>query len=239
MAWALRQSKAAGFGAATTADAVTFDSTTLSGSLIVVVYSVQDKDLGFGANVITATCADDAPQSYTQIRRTFSASFVAGWTLFSFYMKNAAAANTVTVTKSSACDFGRVIVMEFTGGDTTAPLDQDNGATGNSAAPSGGSVTTTADGELIVGGVMGANSDVAAGTGYTGVAGNDGYLYAEYKVQTTAGSVSAAFTQTSGEWLAHVMSFKVAGGAAATRGAPFGARGAAFNGGRTMMGLIR
>jgi hypothetical protein len=115
--------------------------------------------------------------------------------------------NTVTVTFNQAAAFPDVRILEYRGVTT---LDAKVGASGNSAAASSGSATTTSANELIFGANMIATVTTGAGTGYTSriITSPDGDI-AEDKVVTTAGSNSATATLNSvGPWVMQMVTFK-------------------------------
>ena len=85
-----------------------------------------------------------------------------------YYAKNiAAGSNTVTVVFNQAAAYVDVRILEYSGLDTTSPLDVTAGAAGSSASANSGAATTTAGNELIFGAGMTASRYSAAGTGFT------------------------------------------------------------------------
>jgi hypothetical protein len=69
-----------------------------------------------------------------------------------YYARNiAGGSNTVTVTFNQAATFVDVRIFEYSGLDTTNPLDVTAGAAGTGTSANSGSVTTTAANELIFG----------------------------------------------------------------------------------------
>src|SRR3989441_93014 len=144
-----------------------------------------------------------------------------------YYAMNAASGTTTVTFNFSASVSWEIAIHEYSGVATTSALDQQNGATGNSSSPSSGSVTPTADGELIFGWTansFGVNS-YTAGTGFTQRQSDLAFYASEDQVQGTAGAISATWAQggSSAQWAAKVRAFKAAGGAAkphpvATRG---------------------
>src|SRR5207244_3295210 len=75
-------------------------------------------------------------------------------------------ANTVTVTYSSIISGGELMIHEYSGADTFAPLDVTASSTGNNTSPSSGPATTNFANELIFGHavISGANSLFAGST---------------------------------------------------------------------------
>lgn len=134
-------------------------------------------------------------------------------------------ANTVTVSFSVATQFRRLAIHEYSGNDTSSPLDQVNSATHDNTPPAttpdSGNVTTTTDGQLIFGAYnmdQGGDASVTAGSGFTK---REDYQHAngpaatEDKVQSTAGTTKADFTLSAdSRWVCIVATFKAAAGAA-------------------------
>ena len=132
-----------------------------------------------------------------------------------FYLANSKAGTTTITGRPGSADlYGAMHCQEWSGVATSSPLDQTKQQDGTTANPSGGSVTTTAGGELILGdlengynptagsGFSLINSDTSPGTG-TG-------LNTEYQIQASAGSVAATWTLAASSWTAQVATFKAA-----------------------------
>ena len=85
-----------------------------------------------------------------------------------FYAKNiaASASNTVTVAFNQATPFPDVRIFEYSGVDTTAPLDVTGGVVGSSS-PATISVTTTAASDVVVVGGTTSGGFGTTGTGFT------------------------------------------------------------------------
>src|SRR6185369_16574631 len=123
-------------------------------------------------------------------------------TLYAFNIR--AGANTVTVTFGTTGGYRRVIVSEYSGVATTAPLDVTAKSQGTSTTAANGATstaaTTTANGNLIFGVAMddsGAFGTINAGTGFTRRASLNGMdMATEDLVQAAAGAVAATFTFT-------------------------------------------
>jgi hypothetical protein len=122
-------------------------------------------------------------------------------------------ANTVTLTPATAAAL-EIHISEWTGLATPSPVDQTASATGTGTAVSSGAATTTVTGELIFGYTFLYNT-ATAGAGFTPLSLVNGDLD-EYQVQSTAGSIAATFTQTSGTWFALMATFKPAGSSSGT-----------------------
>jgi hypothetical protein len=136
---------------------------------------------------------------------------------------------TVTANLSANNQAARVAIGEYSGVAPTSPLDGHVGQVQNAAgtganAVTSGNITTTADGDLIYGMVIG-DGGVAAtrtqGTGFTlensSPGTNVAALSTEYQVQVTHGAIAATWTQSANDSnITFVMAFKPA--VAAMRG---------------------
>lgn len=140
-------------------------STTGSGSSIGRAYTSSNtagnflalRYTGAPSSVTISTCSDTRGNTWTPIPNATGGT---GGHQAMRYAKNVSAgANTVTCTLTGAATASSLDIFEYSGVDRTAPLDQskltqqvDPGTGAN--AVSSGSVTTTADGELILGGTL-------------------------------------------------------------------------------------
>lgn len=203
--------------------ACTWTSNTTSAHLIVVSVAWYD-------NTSTATVADSQSNTYTAIGSPVTGP---GGTarLQLFYSKNIAGGTTPTITATFSGTPGAQHIMftEYSGVDTSAPLDQSgtntlNGS-GTISIPSS-AVTTTTDGQLIVA-VVAQEGGGNACLDYTGA----GYVERdcrilpsqgaypheiEDKIQTTAGAIQPIFGQTNGlptgTFMGAMATFKASGG---------------------------
>ncbi len=131
-----------------------------------------------------------------------------------YYAKNivaaAANANTVTVTFNGAAAFPDIRIVEYSGIDTTSPLDVTAAASGSSATSSSGSATTTVANELIFGANLVQTGTTAAGSGFTKrvITVPDADI-AEDRIVSATGSYSAtAPVSPSGQWIMQMATFK-------------------------------
>ncbi len=130
-----------------------------------------------------------------------------------YYAKNiAAGTNTVTVTFSKAAAFVDVRVLEYSGLDTTNPLDKTAGAVGSGTAASSGAATTTAANELIFGAGMTAAVFTGAGSGFISriITTPDADI-AEDRTVSATGSYSATATNNTSNWVMQMATFKASG----------------------------
>jgi hypothetical protein len=127
-----------------------------------------------------------------------------------YYAKNiAGGTNTVTVTFNQAASYPDVRILEYSGLDTTSPLDVTAGAVGTGTAASSGAATTTAANELIFGtGTAGGNGFSGAGSGYTSRVMNIYGSLAEDKIVSATGSYSTTGTVASSTWIMQMATFK-------------------------------
>jgi hypothetical protein len=130
-----------------------------------------------------------------------------------FYLANSkAGTTTISGTPGSASEYGAMDCQEWSGVATSGPLDQFTEQDGTSANPSSGSVTTTANGELILGDMENGYSP-SAGSGFSLLntdtsAGTGSGLDTEYQIQTNAGSAAATWGLAATGWTAQVATFK-------------------------------
>lgn len=93
----------------------------------------------------------------------------------------------------------------------TCTLDQsDAGATGTSTSAVSNSITTTANGDLVIGHIIeAAGSALSVGAGYTLSASTAYPSLNEHLIQVSAGAITGTGTlAASNPWFAHVIAFK-------------------------------
>ena len=145
----------------------------------------------------------------TQINQTGD-----GDTLAIFYAESiAAGANTITVSVSTANTL-RFAILEYSGVATSGSIDGANANQGSNASPNSGSVTTTTNGDLLLGAVMTADPETfTAGSGFQIVesvpTAPNSKLIVEYQIQVLSGSTSSSATLSSADpWAASIAGFK-------------------------------
>ena len=120
----------------------------------------------------------------------------------------AANANTVTVTFSAAATAPDIRILEYSGLNTTAPLDVTAAASGSGTSVSSGSATTTSANELILGATTVSAATSGVGSGFTKriqtVPDSD---LVEDQIVTATGSYAATSTVTGGTWVAQMATF--------------------------------
>ena len=138
-----------------------------------------------------------------------------------YYAKNIAAAaansNTVTVTFNTGAAFPDIRVAEYSGIDTTTPVDVVAAAQGNGTPSNSGSVTTGNANDLLVGANLVQQTTTGPGSGYTSrvITTPDSDIL-EDSIVTTAGSRSATAPITGGAWIMQMVAFRGAGSGAGT-----------------------
>jgi lysophospholipase L1-like esterase len=204
-------------GASGSNDTVTSSSIDTTGADILFVYVTDYQAASLG------TVTDSRSNTWTALTAHAAASFSRGrW----YYAKNATVGSGHTFTYSGTSVFPSICALAFSGSDTTAPADQENGATSASGTTlATGSVTPGQDNELVLAGFTFASTGtpITAPSGYTDVGGSDfgGNHFGSwvaYKIQTTATATNPSFTKSGGasDLAAVVATFKAAGGGAAT-----------------------
>lgn len=128
---------------------------------------------------------------------------------------------TITLTRSGGTGAFYLAVMEYSGGATSTPLDQNSNAKGTSTSPSSGSITTTEDAELLIGGygqsVQFSGGDVfTVDGGWTlvnelGTAAKYGKVYEQLEFATGTTDFGGTIAGTR-EWVAIIASFKPSAG---------------------------
>jgi hypothetical protein len=209
VAIALVQSKSTKLTGSGTTIALAFTSNVTAGNLTVVGVS-----WGAAGGVIEAlsSVADGLSNTYTRITNCDVVDSTNDQQHTIIYAKNiAGGACTITVTFTASRSNRGITIAEYSGADTSAPLDQSvsnfqtSPGTGTDAVTST-TKTTTANGELIAGiytdSTSGAGTTVSAGTGFTkqedtgGTAGAIQIVY-EDQIQSSSGSIAATFTETA------------------------------------------
>jgi hypothetical protein len=171
----------------------------------------------WGANSAALTSVtDDKGNSYTVVNNSYDSSHVQSFATF-YRLNITNAPVTITANFGSSVAWRNIIVDEFSGIATSSALDGNamnlQSTTSNvTDMMTSTNITTTANGDLIYGvnGSTGAGTVTSVGTGYTAAAVSaDTYYRAEYKVQTSAGSIAATFTHTgTNSVLTGIMAFK-------------------------------
>ncbi len=183
---------------------VTFTGAQTAGDLNVLI-------VGWGGSTGPSSITDSKGNTYVlAVGPTGSEQSI-------YYAKNiaaaAAGANTVTVTFSSSVSFLDIRVAEYSGIDTSSPLDGAVGASGTAVSISSGSLTTTNANDLLVAGDYTSQTTTAAGSGYTQRLITHYSDILEDEIVTTPGSYAGTATQNAtGSWIMQMAAFKAATG---------------------------
>jgi hypothetical protein len=193
---------------AVTSASVTFKAVQTAGNLNLVAVGWND------TQAAVASVSDTAGNVYA---RAVGPTLGSGLTQSLYYAKNivasAAGANRVTVVFSPAARYPDVRILEYSGIDSTTPVDTSAAAVGTSAISSGGSVVTTNATDVLVGANVVAKSTTGPGSGFTSrvITKPDGDIV-EDRVVTTAGTYSAtAPLKSSGAWVMQLLALRAAG----------------------------
>lgn len=197
MTWSLVQSghNIAGSG---TSSAATFGATVTSGDIVSGFLFFSST-----TNVISGV-TDDKSNSYTVT--VFQANTPGGFgaALFRSNSTITNAPQTITATASGSQSFFWILIDEFTPPNSTIGSDGTNSGSGNGGTISAGNITTAQNGDLIyVANVCAGGS--TAGSGFTQAQTQGSQVITEYQSQTSAGSVTCAFTGGTGSWVAVAM----------------------------------
>jgi hypothetical protein len=200
MSWNLEQTKTnLNDGVNHTTLAATFDSAVQEGALLIVTLG-----WGQGGTAATLTVTSSPALTFTQDRNVNSTGD--GYHLAVFHAYNVPAGSyTVTGNNSQSRTNSRIILEEWSGAETSDPLDQTAGqrqvavGTGTDAITSGNTAATTTNGQLVHGAVQNfPGTGISAGTGFTdaSTALDSSGTRSEYLIQTSAGVTAATFTHS-------------------------------------------
>ena len=182
--------------------AASFVAAQTAGNLNVVV-------VGWGNTAAINSVSDSRGNTYALAVGPTSGS---GLRQSLYYAKNiAAGSNTVTVTFSPAAAYPDVRILEYSGLDTSSPLDKTAGAAGTGTTANSGSATTTVANELIFGAGTSGTRFNAAGVGYTSRMINVYGNIVEDKTVGSTGSYNATATEVSGVWVMQMVTFRGSG----------------------------
>ncbi len=130
-----------------------------------------------------------------------------------YYAKNiVGGTNSIAVKFSVGASFPDIRTAEYSGIDTTSPLDVAIGATGTNNSSSSGAITTTNANDLIVGANMVFTSVIGAGTGFTSrrITTPDSDIYEDKVVTATGSQTATAPLSGAGAWVMQLAAFKAA-----------------------------
>ena len=172
---------------------------TLPGDLLLVAFD-------YNINVAPSSVSDTQGNIFSQVGNQLISP--GGAYTQVYYAKNIkGGADTVTVALPSNPSILELYLSEYSGIDTTNPIDGQAGASGNAGAVSSGSVTTTAAGDMIYGFCIG-DAACTAGSGFTARSTLNGNLV-EDELTSTVGSYAATGTANRG-WTMQMVALKPA-----------------------------
>jgi hypothetical protein len=126
-----------------------------------------------------------------------------------YYAKNiAGGSNTVTVKFNQAASYPNVNVLEYSGLDTTNPLDVSHALSGSGTTASSGSATTTSANELIFGAGNTAHHFTAPGSESSNRIINGFGGISEDQIVNGIGSYAATATNSAGAWVMQMAAFR-------------------------------
>jgi hypothetical protein len=188
---------------------VPFETPNTAGNLIVVGVSVADTTNSVTVSDLKGNSYSTAVGPINDTGSAYQSSV--------FYAANIAGGTNlvrITTTKTGRI---RVLIHEFSGADTSSPLDQTSSNTGSGTALDSGSKTTLQNNELIFGfGAVSIASVFSAGTNFTTRvnvnSGSSASVGSEDRVVTNTASYSAPMTiNPTGNWVMLMATFKDAG----------------------------
>lgn len=186
-----------------------FASNVTLGNLIVVCAGTRSNALPSGG------CSDSLGNTYSQA--VVSSNSQGSYTRYAaiyYAVVTAAGACTVTVTPSAD---GQIVmsISEFSGCAGSSPLDVTNSGTGNSAAPSSGSVSPNGS-DLLVGAMTfdGSPSSITSDSDYTEIyayGSASPYMGSQYRLNRSSSDAADWTLQYTRQWVAVIAAFKPSG----------------------------
>ena len=197
---------------------LSFPANTLAGDLLLVAFDYSNK-------VTPSAITDSQGNAFTLVGSPLSSP---GGSLSSvYYAKNIkGGADSVKITLSGISAYLEVYLSEYSGINTTSPIDAVAGASGNAGAVTSGAATTTVAGDIIYGFCVG-DSICSAGSGFAARSTLDSNL-AEDMVSGNAGQYAATGTANSG-WSMRMVALKPSSAAPPSGSQPSGSSGAGFS----------
>ena len=195
--------------------AVPFTAAQTAGDLNVVVVSFND------STTQVSTVTDTSGNTYTlAVGPTLSTGNA---TQSIYYAKAIAAAsanaNTVTVTLTASASYPDIRIAEYSGVDTTAPLNGTAAASGTGVNLDSGALTTTNANDLLFASSYVAHDTTGPGTSFTQRLITQDASIVEDRIVTTTGTYDGTAPQdSSGWWVMQMVAFKAASGGADNQG---------------------
>jgi chitodextrinase len=192
-----------------TSVSVTFTGAQTAGNLNVVVVGWND------STAAVSSVVDSKGNNFTLALGPTSISGAASQAIY--YLKNIPAAsagsNAVTITFNGPAAFPDIRILEYSGADSTTPVDVTSASTGNSTSSASAAVTTTNAADLLFGANLVQTITSGPGTGFTKriISSPDGDI-AEDRMVTAVGSYSASATVSpAGPWIMQMVAFRASG----------------------------
>lgn len=195
----------------TVANTLTWTTPTIAGDLLHII--------AFLDNTVDVVTSFTGNTGATWTKESCSIDPTFGGTTCNFWLSNAPSETTVTIVCSATCGVG-VVASEYSGVALTSSKDgfNSNIAAANTSidGETSNTVTTTTNGDLIVGGCQTFTTAPNVGTGFTSIATSPfspGRV--EYLIQFSAGAIAATFTGVNStlNYSCTVLAFKPASGA--------------------------
>src|SRR5882724_585821 len=194
---------------ATNTVTVPFTKAQTAGNLNVVVVGWND------ATSLVQSVVDSKGNTYTlAVGPTVSSGFA---TQSIYYAKNVVAAtagaNSVTVTFNTAAAFPDIRIAEYSGIDTTTPIDVTSATVGSSTLSATGPMSTLNANDLLFAANMVATGTTAAGAGFINrtITSPDGDIAEDETVTATGSYTASATVAPSGKWIMQMVAFRAAG----------------------------
>ena len=207
-----------GNAAASTTIAATLPNNVTAGNLLVAFAA------GGGINTNTITFSSTGGPTWTNVAPTAFESGAAQVYVLGYAQNAPSGATTVTATFNGSLTNRGIIVVEYSGADTSTPLDVNTTglSTGNVIQPMDNTLTTTvADGEMIVSGLVfrNATNPSSPGPGFSSLGADTAQvadIAMEDAIQSTMGPIVPSFFVTGGSQPSGIMSAAFTCRAAAT-----------------------
>mgnify|MGYP001582538628 CR=1 FL=1 len=199
--------------ASLTTIAIAATSHTTGNLIVAMVFS------NYASSSAVSSIADTAGNTYTFIRKRT----IVGGDIEIWYAKNITgnASNVVTATFTGAVSNRGIMVHQYSGCDTTAPLDQQTDGQATALAQTVTDIATTTADEVLVAGFVEAttHSTYTAGSGFTKqLAGTSADAYVTYDKIVSAtgtypgGTINTVSSSADNTYIGITATFKAAGG---------------------------
>jgi RHS repeat-associated protein len=163
-----------------------------------------------GDSTTVTSLTDSAGNVYSQAVGVVS--YMGQLTQTIYYAKNivASSANAVTVTFSGPADSADLRLLEYSGLDTTSPVDVTVSHTGSSATPTTGALTTKNGSDLLVAALAASQPITGPGTGLTQRILYENLIVEDESVSSTGSYTATAKQSPSAPYVMQMVAFKQA-----------------------------